>query len=117
MAASKPQKEQRLPKLLFNAHTFIYLGVLTVALLSSFGTWFGFNPFTAMAVVWSFVYLVHSRTYYMSTARSTHEVDARQAYREGYKDAMREAGLMTDVQQPQVPARVWLDDEGELVYE
>lgn len=68
--------------------------------------------FITIALAWTLVYVMHVRQYQREKALRDVKFDERQAYREGFNEAVR---MMQSHDAP--PARLTLDDDGELIDE
>ncbi len=65
-----------------------------------------------IALAWALVYVMHVRQYQREKALRDVKVDERQAYREGFNEAVR----MMQTRE-EIPTRLALDDDGELIEE
>jgi hypothetical protein len=63
-------------------------------------------------LLWTILFVVHASVYYSSKARSDSAGRERQAYRDGYNDAMRELMIADHTD---APRRLTMDEDGELV--
>ncbi len=66
--------------------------------------------FITIALAWTLVYVMHVRQYQREKALRDVKVDERQAYREGFNEAVRMMQSQEDI-----PARLSLDSDGELI--
>jgi hypothetical protein len=104
------QREQRLWKLLLLIHLICYEAFFIIA-LSNFNTvWYTSQNNFIILMFWTPLLLLHvGATYYYSGRGNISRVE-RDAYREGYADAMRQFS-----DRSYDASRLTLDDEGELV--
>ncbi len=96
--------------LLFSMHLLMYgfLGVITLGNSNSYSS----NPFGAIFVLWSVLFFLHMRSYFLDRGRTNGIRDERTAYRDGFNDAVRMTREGQDV-----PDRLMIDNDGELVEE
>ncbi len=108
---------------LIGAHTtayvlfsgLLFLGTLTYGFYQSFSA----SPILPMYLIWTAAFIMHGWTYFLGKVReakavrgSTSIQDERQAYRDGFNDAVR---MIRDGQD--MPNRLMIDDDGELIDE
>ncbi len=108
---------------LIGAHTAAYVLFSGLMFLGSLS--YGFyqsssvSPILPMYLIWTAAFILHGWTYFLSKVRdakaargSTSIQDERQAYRDGFNDAVR---MIRDGQD--IPNRLMIDNDGELIEE
>ncbi|MDX2159986.1 MAG: hypothetical protein SF162_01550 [bacterium] len=116
MQPNSEARAKQVRNLAFAIHTFVYGAIFAVALLSSTSN--GYNGFETLALVWTIPYLLHVRGFYTSGQRVNTTDLERQAYRDGFNDAMRQMARQAaeaERSHDRYESRMTLDDDGELL--
>ncbi len=107
----KPGGEQRVWKTLLLIHVLCYEAFFIYALDSfKFGYWYTTQQDFIILMIWSLILMLHLAVTYYHSGRGDISRLEREAYRDGFADAMRQLG-----NRPDAVERLALDDEGELV--
>ncbi len=94
----------------FTAHVIFY-GLLGLITIFSYNSMFS-TPFGPIFAFWTIFFFLHMRSYYLHLGRGGGIRDERQAYRDGFNDAIHMIRSGNDV-----PNRLMIDDDGELIEE
>ncbi|MFN8527661.1 MAG: hypothetical protein U0670_03515 [Anaerolineae bacterium] len=109
----------RLQQFLIVGHTLAYGFVWFFTLLGAIiGDYSSIpNWWVVMLLVWSAAYMLHGMSFMAARGRVGSTGDDRQAYRDGYQDAMRNILAMQerDHVERRYDRRLMIDDEGELL--
>lgn len=108
---------------LIGAHTTVYVLFSGLMFIGSLSPGFYVNDwpraFIPMYLIWTAAFIMHGWTYFLGkireakAARGSNSIqDERQAYRDGFNDAVR---MIRDGQD--MPNRLMIDDDGELIDE
>ncbi len=102
---------QRVWKILLVIHIIVYAAFFVYALDSfKFGIWYSTQQYLIALLFWTPILLLQVAATYFQIGRGDVTRVEREAYRDGFADAVRQLGS-----RPDAVERLALDDEGELV--
>lgn len=109
--SQKPGDTRRVWKILLLIHAIVYEAFFIYALDSfKFGSWYSTQQYFIILMFWSLILLLHTSATYFQIGRGDISRIERDAYRDGFADAVRQLGSRADRVE-----RLMLDDEGEMV--
>lgn len=109
--SQKPGDTRSVWKILLLIHVILYEAFFIYALDSfKFGSWWSTQNNFIVLMFWSLILLLHVGATYFQIGRGDISRIERDAYRDGFADAVRQLGSRADMVE-----RLTLDDEGELV--
>lgn len=116
--SKKTGETRNIWKILLLIHTIVYEAFFIYAIDSfKFSSWYTTQQYFIILMIWSLILLLHVGATYHHVGRGDISKLERDAYREGFADAVRQFGSPAEMVErlPLNQRQMALDDEGELV--